>query len=254
MSEVISSNADINRLAEYLLRTYRNAVARVGMIADAANVRLKPALADIDAEAAILRVAEAAEAEAWAAVVAEDALSDVLIGATRDAMWAALGRPGHNRHLAEAFPGGIGAYTKGNPRRQPVLMGLLESRILSCAAPRLSQEQRTAWAAAIAAARKSYEEALTKHSPAEAAAFIARATYRSAVKMGHESLRAFKRDLQTLGLSKTQIFEIIPDGTPGASAASKANPPTQPGTPAVPGTTPADTRRTRRPLDQALTE
>ena len=104
-------------------------------------------------------------------------------------------------------------------------MGLLESRTLSCATPQLSQEQKSAWAAAIAAARKSYEEALAKHTPAEGAAFIARASCRSAVKMGHENLRAFKRDLQTLGLSKAQIFEIIPDGTPGASAASKATPP-----------------------------
>jgi len=60
--------------------------------------------------------------------------------------------------------------------------------------------------------------------------------------MGHESLRSFKRDLQTLGLSKTQIFEIIPDGTPGASAASKATPPTQPGTPVVPSATPTDAK------------
>ena len=241
MSEVIPSTANVARVVEYILRTYRVAAARGGAIADAANERLKPALADIDAAGAATQAADAAEAEARAAVLAEDDNSDVLIGATRDAIWAALKRPARNRHLTHVFPGGIRGYTQGDQRRQPVLMSLLESRILSCAAPQLTEEQKAAWAADIATARQAYEAALAKHTPAEAAAFIARAAYRSSVKMGHESLRAFKRDLQTLGLSKAQIFEIIPDGTPVASAAAKGKtPPPKGGTTATAGTPPAD--------------
>jgi len=34
-----------------------------------------------------------------------------------------------------------------------------------------------------------------------------------------EALRAFKRDLQNLGISNAHIFEIIPDGTPASSDA-----------------------------------
>jgi hypothetical protein len=108
-------------------------------------------------------------------------------------------------------------------------MTLLESRIVACAAPQWGEDQRKAWAASIAEARKTYEAALTVHHSVEAAAFVASASYRSAVKMAHEALRAFKRDLQNLGLSRAQIFDIIPDGTPAAPAAPKATEAVVPG-------------------------
>ena len=223
MSEIIRSNVDVSRIEEHVRRAYRMAVAREGVVAATALERLAPAVADIDAALAVSRPASEAEAVAWAAVLSEDEKSDVKIGAVRDAMWAALGRPSQNRYLSQVFPGGITTYTKGDPRRQPVLMTLLESRILSCAAPQWSDDQRKAWTAEIATARKAYEDALDKHRPSEAAAFIAAASYRSAVKMGHEALRAFKRDLQNLGLSRAQIFDIIPDGTPAPAPAPKAD-------------------------------
>jgi len=214
MSEVIASTVQLTRIVEHIRRTDRMARARAGEIAAAAQARLAPAIAEIDAALAALGPATEAEAEAWAVVVSEDSSSDVLIGGRRDVMWTALGRPGRSQYMARVFPGGIGTYTHGDPRRQPTMMSLLEQRILSCAAPSWSEEQRKEWAGEIAKARQSLEAALDKHRPTEGAALVAKAAYRTAVQMGHESLRAFKRDLQSLGLSKAQIFDIIPDGTP----------------------------------------
>ena len=239
MSEIIASTVDITRIDDHVHRAYRMATARGGAIATAATGRLGRAVTDIDAAVAIHRAAVEAESAAWAAVLSEDQKSDVRIGGVRDEMWTALGRPSRNPYLAHVFPGGITTYTEGDPRRQPVLMSLLESRIMSSAAPQWSEEQKAAWAAEIADVRKSYEEALDKHRPTEAAAFIAKATYRSAVKMGHEGLRAFKRDLQNLGLSKAQIFEIIPDGAPTTATAPKPAGATGGSTPS--GSTGADT-------------
>lgn len=226
MPEIIANNVDITRIEEHIRRAYRMAIARGGAVAEAALERLGPAVADIDAAASASRPAVEAEATAWAAVLSADERSDVRIGAVRDAMWAALGRPGRSSLLAQVFPGGIATYTEGDPRRQPVLMSLLESRILASPASQWSEEQKKGWAAEIAEVRKPYEQALEKHRPTDAAAFIAKASYRSAVKFGHEGLRAFKRDLLNLGLSKAQIFDIIPDGAPTSASAPKADAPT----------------------------
>jgi hypothetical protein len=81
----------------------RAALARGGDIADAANARLAPAVAAIDAAVALRRSTDDAEATAWAAVLAEDSKSDSAIGAIRDAMWNALGRPRQSPFLDQVF-------------------------------------------------------------------------------------------------------------------------------------------------------
>jgi hypothetical protein len=95
-------------------------------------------------------------------------------------------------------------------------MQIFHSRILSASAPQWSEQKRTAWASTIEAARGLYETAINTHRPAEAAATVAEAGYRAAVRAAHARLRSLKRDLKSLGLSESQIHEIIPDATPSA--------------------------------------
>lgn len=80
------------------------------------------------------------------------------------------------------------------------------------------------WATQVEAARKSYATAVETHRPTEAAAHVAATGYRAAVRTGQARLRAFKRDLQNLGMSEAQIHEIIPDASTHTPAAPAPEP------------------------------
>jgi hypothetical protein len=220
MGEVISPKADIARVEQHIRTAYERAIARGGEIAAAAEARIGPAVAAINAAVAVRDPANKAESASWALVLAEDAKSDPGIGSVRDAMWNALGRPKQSTHLDEVFPGGISTYTAGDPRGQPLLMQVLQSRILSASAPQWSDEKRKGWATEIEVLRVPYHAAVEAYRPAEAAALIAETGYRAAVRSGHARLRTFKRDLKSLGLTEAQIHEIIPDAGSGRSSGS----------------------------------
>ena len=220
---IISRTAEITKIEDHIRRASVNADAYGPEVAAAGQARLGPAIADIDAALAARGPAAAAETAAWAAVLREDEKSRVRVGIVRDAIWGALGRPHRSHHMTQVFPGGVATYTSGDPRRQPLLMSVLESLIAGCGAPSLTEEQRQGWIADIATARKAFEAALEKHRPTEAPAAIAEAKYRAAVRAGYDQLCSFKRDLETLGLSKAQIFDVIPDGGKTAAKAAKAD-------------------------------
>jgi len=217
MGELIGASAEVGRIEEHILRAFETGVARGGEIAAAATARLGPSVTAIDAAAALRDAAEKAERAAWVNVLACDAKADPGIGAVRDAMWNALGRPKQSPHLDEVFPGGVGTYTSGDPRGQPLLMQVLHARILAASAPQWSDAQRQAWAAEIEVLRVPYAAAVEAHRPAEATAVVAEVGYRAAVRGGHARLRTFKRDLKNLGLTEAQIHDIIPDAGAGKS-------------------------------------
>lgn len=146
---------------------------------------------------------------------AEDKPSDLTIGTTRDVMWGALGRPKQSPSMDEVFPDGIGTYTDGDPRGQPLLMQVLHARILSASAPQWSAAQKAVWAAEIEARRVPYAAAVEALRPVEAAATVADAAFRATVRGAATRLRAYKRDLQNLGLTEAQIHVIIPDAGAG---------------------------------------
>ena len=224
MAELISPKANVHRIEDHVRRALRAATARGGDVAETAQARLGPAVAAIDSALGVLNPAVEAEAVAWAKVLAEDAKSDTGIKVMRDEMWNALGRPRQSPFLDQVFPGGVTTYTAGDPTEQPALMSVLRSRLLVATAPQWSKEQRESWAAEIDALRQTYQAAVEAHRPIEAAATLAGISYRSAVRAGQARLRAFKRDLQNLGLSEAQIHEIIPGATPAAQATPPASP------------------------------
>lgn len=219
MGEVISPTAEITRVEKHIRTAFDAAKARGGELAAAATARLGPAVTAIDAALDVRVEAKTVADAAWILVLAEDAKADTGIGSVRDKMWNALGRPKYSSHLDEVFPGGIGTYTAGDPSGQPLLMKVLHARILAGSAPQWTEALRQGWAAEIEALRAPYATAVETHRPTEAAATVAEVGYRAAVRAGHARLRSFKRDLKSLGLTETQIHEIIPDA--GAGRASK---------------------------------
>lgn len=218
MGEVISSGADVARIDEHIHAAHDNAVARGGDIAAAAVDRLGPAIAAIDGASLLLQSARKTASAAWVLVLAQDTKADTGIGGVRDAMWNALGRPRQSPHMDEVYPGGVGIYTSGDPRGQPLLMKILHARILSAAAPQWAMISRQAWAAEVEALQVPYAAAVEAHRPAEASETVADAGYRAAVRSGHSRLGSFKRDLKSLGMTETQIHELIPDDGAGKPA------------------------------------
>jgi hypothetical protein len=204
----------------------RNAEARGGAIGEAGQEWLAEAVATIDVAVAPVKAAELAEANARAAVLAEDARCNLEIANVRDEMWHAIGRQRGNPSLELVFPEGVATYTEVDPRTKPLLMKLLVSRILAGAAPQWTKEKLAGWAARIEDLRQSFDKAVVSLLPAEADAMIARVTYRSAVRLALMGLRRFKRDLLNMGLSETQIHEIIPDAT--RPTADPGGPPEKP--------------------------
>ncbi len=225
MAEIIGARADAGRIEDHVRRSLRAALARGGDIATAAQNRLAPAVTSIDAAAALAKTTEEAEATAWAALTAEDAKADSGIGAVRDAMWNALGRPRTSPLMDQVFPGGVSTYTSGDPRGQPILMQILRSRILAASAPQWTQPLREGWAAEIDALLAPYTAAVEAHRPIEASSTVAAAGLRAAIRTAQARLSAFKRDLLSLGLTQSQIHEIIPDASAGSgtSGASPGN-------------------------------
>lgn len=223
MGEVINATADVTRVEEHVRAALEKALSRGGDIAAAATERLGPAVTSIDGNVALRKTARKTARAAWNLVLAEDDKADVGIGSVRDAMWNALGRPRQSPTMDEVFPGGVGTYTSGDPRGQPLLMQVLHSRILSASAPQWSEEKRKGWAVEIEALRVPYAAAVEAHRPAEATEIVAEVGYRAAVRTGHSRLVSFKRDLKNLGLTEAQVHEIIPDAGAGKSAkAAKA--------------------------------
>ena len=218
MGSLMSSTVSVTKIDDYAHKTLRTALARGGEIAKAATSRLAPAVAAIEAAAVARKSAAEAEAVAWAQLQAEKAAADDAILALRDTMWNLLGRIRQSPDMDQVFPGGVSIYTSGDPRHQPTLMDILRSRIQAAGSPRWTEAQRTEWAAQIEALRVTYEAAVTAHRPVEAAANVADATYRAAVRTALARLRTFKHDLQALGLAEVQIHEVIPDASAGQPA------------------------------------
>ena len=224
MGEVVSSSADVARVEEHIRTAFEKATARGGDVAAAAASRLEAAVNAVDSSGALLKSARKTAGSAWVLVLAEDAKSDTGIGGVRDAMWNALERPRQSPHMDEVFPGGVGTYTSGDPRGQPLLMQVLRARILSASSPKWTEIARQGWASEIESLRVPYSAAVEAHRPAEAMETVADAGYRAAVRAGHGRLVSFKRDLKSLGLTETQIHELIPDDGAGKSAAKAKTP------------------------------
>lgn len=249
MPTVIAKSAGLARILEHVRIAHEMASKRGGCVTDAATEHLTPSVAHANATEVAQQVALAAEAGGQAALDAAMAHSHAVVVAVNDEMWIALGRPARiSMPMAKVYPGGLTTSKTDDTRAQPLLMGLLEARILAADAPEWSEDSRKAWAARVAAARVPLEAALKAHDPLFAEATMARADHRAAVHRALEALRAFKLALLTFGLTNKQIFEIIPDATPTGPKIPRG-PRKRP----TPSTPPADTTSAAPPDDREMT-
>ena len=229
MGTIIKAKAGAEKIDEDVRTTQRAADARGGKVAEAAAARLGAPLAAIDDAVARRKTARDAQKAAWALVEAEDEKSDRAIGRIRDAMWNDLGRPRQSAYLDQVFPDGVGTYTHGDVRDQPTLMHVLHARLLSASAPVWTPAQRAEWAATVETSRVTLAAAVEAHRGVAAQLAVAEATYRSAVRAALVGLQYLKRDLLNLGLTESQVHDIIPDATPPARAPSgPTKPPVSP--------------------------
>lgn len=153
-------------------------------------------------------------------------------------MWVALGRPRSSPEMDRVFPGGVDTYTRVSPGKRPILMRVLASRIRSTTSDGWTPETREGWALQVDALRAAFEKPLADFQTAETGLRVADAGYGAAVLNAHVKLRAFKRDLLSMGMTSAQAHDIIPSASPANGGAKKpASGGTTPGTGApAPGT------------------
>lgn len=216
MGQVIRSDASVDLIEADVRATMRAATARGGEVQAAVEARLGPAAEALATTSATLAASSEAAETGWSVVVARDAEADLVIKRVRDEMWNALGRPKEHVAMSHVFAGGVGTYASGSLLEQPVLMGVLASRIQSAeGAPAWTPERRSTWVAEVTAARGPLEAAVTAFRPLEAARVVADAGRRAAARTAQARLVRLKQDLKDLGMTENQIHELIPDRSGG---------------------------------------
>ena len=82
---------------------------------------------------------------------------------------------------------------------------------------------RDEWATQVEALRVAFEKPLDVFEAAETAGRVADAGHGAAVLSGHDKLRAFKRDLLSMGMTSAQAHDVISSATPANGAKKPAD-------------------------------
>src|SRR5207244_6764326 len=111
--------------------------------------------------------------------------------------------------------------TRVSPEKRPILMRVLASRIRSTTSDGWTPEMREEWAAQVDGLRVAFEKPLGDFQTAETAVRVADAGHGASVLSGHVNLRAFKRDLLSMGMTSAQAHDIIPSASTSNGGAKK---------------------------------
>lgn len=220
MGEVISASAAAAKRIEDFRTTLGRCEARGVAAKDASDRFLAPVLLLADAAEEQRKSAREALADAEAKVDAVDARADGDIGAVRDDLWNALGRPANSPVMSAVFAGGIGSYTGQSDDMQPVMMRVLGGRLAAIDDAAL-QDRKSGWVQRIAAAREAMEQVLPSLRDAKAAAIIAEAAYYDAARAARRALVKMKSYLKIEGWTEAQVHELIPDREKHGGGTSK---------------------------------
>jgi hypothetical protein len=112
-------------------------------------------------------------------------------------------------------------------------MTILASRIRKTNAPAL-QAGKDAWAKRIEDKADPQQKAAAALKDAEVKVGVTRGIARAVADLAQVALTRLKRDLKNLGMTETQIHEIIPDYEPKPRAPKPAKAATPPAAPAAP--------------------
>ncbi|MFZ5786179.1 MAG: hypothetical protein ACOY3Y_07025 [Acidobacteriota bacterium] len=228
MGNTIRATAPAADIRDDVQATMRNAERKGGDILAAATARVAPHAERLTTSILSAEASQTALDAAMQAVLRADEPADRLIKRQRDGLWNALDRPRESPVMNDVYPGGVGTYTDCDVRIQPTMMQVLEARIGLISHPAVSAEQRAAWQAEIAAARTTLADTLAPLQAAEAVDVVADKALKAAARAAAVGLARFKRDLKNMGLTETQIHEIIPDRpvSSGRTSGPTGTPPT----------------------------
>lgn len=224
MGEVIRKTAAVEDILADARTTVTRARARGGVFAESAEARLAPVLALVEPLEAELAEARRASAALVAALDAADHDADIVVRASADRIWNAIGRPARDAGFELLFPSGSGYYVDGDVEEQPHRMRLLVGLLRRGVHPRLAADV----AAAVA---DELEQAAVRLAAAVDAARAPRTQVtllsRTRTALGRTAaleLADYKRLLRAHGVSEAAVHEVIPDrpGAHGASASRAA--------------------------------
>ncbi|MCU0691256.1 MAG: hypothetical protein MUF54_07640 [Polyangiaceae bacterium] len=210
MGNIVPRSAAADTIIEHYDSALAKARAREELVRAPAEVRLGSLEPAIRLVQTTLQGAESAADAATAKLLASDLDSDNAIGATLDEIWNALGRPAQSIDYSLIAGTGKAQWTDGDPIEQHLLMKVLATNIRATNAPTLQQTKET-WAARIEAKAAAQEAASTETRGADVTVFAARAQQRGLANLAQVAISRLKRDYKNLGLTESQIHEIIPD-------------------------------------------
>jgi hypothetical protein len=228
MGDVISKKAAADNIFTDVRETLTNATARGGRWQQFAAERLTTVVGFIDQIEARYAEVRTALAPLEAAVDAQDASADRLIGRLADEVWNAAGRPGADPSLAIIFPGGIGFYTAGPDAEQPERMDLLAELLETVTVPKVDRALLTTAAQEARATSAAYRTVVDAARVPRARARLLDRVRSALARSAQTELAHLKRLYKANGFSEAEIHSVIPHHARARRSAEPATPPAPP--------------------------
>jgi hypothetical protein len=222
MGQIISRNAGVDRIIDAVSKTLTRAAARGGEVKALAEARLLPVHTALVALERQLTEARSEDDILQATLMARDNESDLEIGAVIDEIWNALGRPAQSVDYDLIVGTGKNAWTDGDPVKQPHLMKVLATNIRHSGHGNLVERKET-WAARIEQKAAAQAQAASPLDASEAQVTSLGMQRRTLAKTAQVGLTRLKREFKNLGLTESQIHEVIPDAPVSSAAAVPVN-------------------------------
>ena len=213
MGKVIPRSASPERIFADVDDSLKRGRLKGGEIEKTVEARLGPLEAGVAKAANDVEADKAAVDELDELLLSLDDGSDLEVGAVLDEAWNALGRPASSVEYTLIAGRGKAQWTDGDPRKQPMLMAILASRMRQSTAFSL-QNGKEGWAQRIEAKATPQQQIATKLEAADAKLGVSVGVARGVADIAQVALVRLKRDLQNLGLTEAQIHEVIPDYEP----------------------------------------
>jgi hypothetical protein len=210
MGDVITRSSAKEAILADFNTANKNAAARGGDVAQCGTERLGPLVTPIQDNRAQLEAARVLVENLSRGFLVLDDTSDREIAAVADEQWNAVGRSKQSTEYSMIWGSGIGEWRNGDPTKQPNKMRILVGRIRATTHPAL-QARKEEWASRIEVCGAAQAEACPPLEAADATAASLSSLQRTLANHAQVALSRFKRDLKNLGMTETQIHEIIPD-------------------------------------------
>ncbi|APR86603.1 Hypothetical protein A7982_11952 [Minicystis rosea] len=213
MGKVIPRSASPERIFADFDESLKRGRLKGGEVKKTVEARIGPLEAGVAKAAEDVAADKAAVDELDDVLFSLDGGSDLEVGAVLDEVWNVLGRPASSAEYTLIAGRGKAQWTDGDPRKQPLLMTILASRLRQSTAFAL-QNGKEGWAQRIEAKATPQQQVATKLEAVDAKLSVSTGVARGVADIAQVALVRLKRDFQNIGLTEAQIHEIIPDYEP----------------------------------------